>query len=160
MKKNYIVHGIVRRTSSLERSRLKDVYEDHTIYNRRLFLHYADLEDTTALRRILQRVQPDELYHLAGQSHVGLSFEIPKPRANSRPWRRCDCWKSCGICPGFPSWLHTSSSEIFAQPTTMPQTEESPINPASPYGCAKAIATQMVRIYREHFGIFAITAIS
>jgi GDPmannose 4,6-dehydratase len=88
-----------------------------------LFLHYADLEDTTALRGILQRVQPDELYHLAGQSHVGLSFEIPETT----------CEITGRDLPRIPKLLHASSSEIFGQPTTMPQTEESPVNPASPY---------------------------
>jgi len=160
LEKNYIVHGIVRRTSSLERSRLKDVYEDHTIYNRRLFLHYADLEDNTALRRILQRVQPDELYHLAGQSHVGLSFEIPETTCELTAMATLRLLEILRDLPRIPKLLHASSSEIFGQPTTMPQTEESPINPATPYGCAKAFATQMVRIYREHFGVFAVNAIS
>ena len=78
LAEGYEVHGIVRRTSNLSRSRLEGLYNDPGVYNQRLFLHYADLEDTTTLRRILGRVAPDEMYHLAGQSHVGLSFEIPE----------------------------------------------------------------------------------
>lgn len=106
---------------------MKDVYEDHTIYNRRLFLHYADLEDTTALRRILQRVQPDELYHLAGQSHVGLSFEIPETTCEFTAMATMRLLEILRDLPRIPKPLHASSSEIFGQPTTMPQTEESPI---------------------------------
>src|SRR5947207_2688742 len=78
LEKGYIVHGIVRRTSNLLRSRIEHLRRDEKIYGRRLFLHYGDLADATTLRRILDHVQPTELYHLAGQSHVGLSFEIPE----------------------------------------------------------------------------------
>ena len=76
--RGYEVHGVVRRTSSLERSRLSHLYADGSVYNQTLHLHYADLDDPTTLRRVLLRVAPDELYHLAGQSHVGLSFDIPE----------------------------------------------------------------------------------
>ena len=78
LDQGYLVHGAVRRTSTLDRSRLAHLYADPAIYNQRLFLHYADLDDPTTLRRVLTRVQPTELYHLAGQSHVGLSFDIPE----------------------------------------------------------------------------------
>src|SRR5207248_10765503 len=78
LDKGYTVHGIVRRTSNLLRSRIEHLRRDDNIYNTRLFLHYGDLADGTTLRRIFHSVQPDELYHLAGQSHVGLSFEIPE----------------------------------------------------------------------------------
>ena len=78
LQKGYIVHGIVRRTSNLLRSRIEHLRRDEKIYARRLFLHYGDLADATTLRRILDHVQPTELYHLAGQSHVGLTFEIPE----------------------------------------------------------------------------------
>ena len=78
LEKGYEVHGVVRRNSSLERSRLVGLYEDAAIYGKTLFLHYADLDDPTTLRRVLAKVEPGEVYHLAGQSHVGLSFEIPE----------------------------------------------------------------------------------
>src|SRR4029077_12454899 len=77
LDKNYAVHGIVRRTSNLFRSRIEHLRRDETIYNLKLFLHYGDLSDETTLRRIFRSVQPDEVFHLAGQSHVGLSFELP-----------------------------------------------------------------------------------
>lgn len=78
LDEGYTVHGLVRRASSIERSRLSHLYANKSIYEHRLFLHYADLEDTTTIRRIIGRVRPDEFYHLAGQSHVGLSFDIPE----------------------------------------------------------------------------------
>ena len=78
LAKGYEVHGIVRRSSTLQRPRLDQQVHDQSIYGKRLFLHYSDLTDTTSLRRILSRIVPDEFYHLAGQSHVGLSFEIPE----------------------------------------------------------------------------------
>ena len=78
LSKGYTVHGSVRRTSSIERSRLKQLFSDTNVYNHTLFLHYAELEDVTNLRRLLLKIEPDEFYHLAGQSHVGLSFEIPE----------------------------------------------------------------------------------
>src|SRR5947208_6298339 len=78
LDKDYEVHGVVRRTSTLDRSRLSHLYTNPAIYNQRLFLHYADLDDATTLRRVLTKVLPSEIYHLAGRSHVGLSFEIPE----------------------------------------------------------------------------------
>src|SRR5687767_7681267 len=78
LEKGYEVHGVVRRTSSIARSRLLHLYSDERIYGKRLFLHYADLDDPTTLRRVLNKARPDEIYHLAGQSHVGLSFETPE----------------------------------------------------------------------------------
>src|ERR1043166_4102068 len=78
LQKDYAVHGIVRRTSNLLRSRIEHLRRDEKIYGKRLFLHYGDLSDTTTLRRIFREVNPGELYHLAGQSHVGLSFELPE----------------------------------------------------------------------------------
>ncbi|MBM3967341.1 MAG: NAD-dependent epimerase/dehydratase family protein, partial [Planctomycetes bacterium] len=78
LSKGYEVHGIVRRSSTLDRPRLDQQYRDESVYGKRLFLHYSDLSDVTSLRRIITRVQPTEFYHLAGQSHVGISFEIPE----------------------------------------------------------------------------------
>ena len=154
------VHGIVRRTSSLERSRLSHLYGDPTLYNTRLFLHYADLEDITTLRRIVTKVQPREFYHLAGQSHVGLSFEIPETTCELTAMstlRILEMLRDTG--PGC-RFLHASSSEIFGTPDLSPQTENTPLRPVTPYGCAKAFATQMVRIYRDHHALFVCNAIA
>lgn len=159
LEKGYEVHGIVRRSSSLERSRLRHLYVDQTIYNERLYLHYADLSDPTTIRRIVSRVQPDEFYHLAGQSHVGLSFEIPESTSNLSAMGTLRIIEILRDQPDPPRFLHASSREIFGTPTVSPQDEATPVNPNSPYGCAKAFATQMTRIYRESHGFYFCNAI-
>jgi len=151
----YEVHGVVRRTSTLERSRLTHLYRNPLIYNQRLFLHYADLDDPTTLRRILNKTAPDELYHLAGQSHVGLSFEIPESTLQTTALSTLRWLEMLRDLPAPPRFYHASSSEIFGQPPESPQDEQTPLNPVSPYGCAKSFATQMVRVYRDSFGLFA-----
>lgn len=159
LEKGYEVHGVVRRTSSLERSRLHPLYLDAKIYNARLFLHYADLDDPTTLRRILNQVAPDELYHLAGQSHVGLSFDIPESTCEETAMGTLRLLEMIRDQAKPPRLYHASSSEIFGQPAQSPQDEETPQVPVTPYGCAKAFATQMVRIYRKSFGLFATNGI-
>ncbi len=160
LQRGDIVHGTVRRTSTLERSRLAHLYADPAVYNKRLFLHYAELEDITTLRRITNRVQPDQFYHLAGQSHVGLSFEIPETTCELTAIGTLRILEMLREIPSSPRFLHASSSEIFGCPETSPQTENTAMRPITPYGCAKAFATQMVRIYRDHYGLFACNAIS
>jgi GDPmannose 4,6-dehydratase len=160
LEKGYEVHGVVRRTSSLSRSRLVHLYDDPNIYQKRLFLHYADLDDTTTLRRVLVKAQPDEVYHLAGQSHVGLSFEIPESTCETTAMGTLRLLEMLRDLPKPPRFYHASSSEIFGQPKVSPQDEETPMAPVSPYGCAKAFATQMVRIYRASFGLFACNGIT
>jgi GDPmannose 4,6-dehydratase len=157
--KGYEVHGVVRRTSSLDRSRLKHLYGDASVYNHRLFLHYADLDDPTTLRRVLVKVAPDEIYHLAGQSHVGLSFEIPESTCDSTAMGTLRLLEMVRDLPQPPRLFHASSSEIFGRPTTAPQDEHTPLHPVNPYGCAKAFATQMVGIYRQTYGLFACNGI-
>lgn len=160
LEKGYEVHGVVRRTSSLSRSRLKDLHADPAIYNQRLFLHYADLDDATTLRRVLAKILPDEIYHLAGQSHVGLSFEIPESTCEMTAMAALRLLEIIRDLPHPPRLYHASSSEVFGNPAVTPQDEETPFNPATPYGCAKAFATQMVRIYRDSFGLFACNGIT
>lgn len=159
LNKGYQVHGIVRRSSSLERIRLSSLYQDPQIYGSRLHLHYADLTDTTTIRRIVMKVQPTEFYHLAGQSHVGLSFEIPESTCELTAMATLRIMEILRDLPQPPRFLHASSREIFGTPTVSPQDEQTPVNPNSPYGCAKAFATQMTRIYRESHGLFFCNAI-
>ena len=158
--KGYEIHGIVRRTSPLGRSRLRELYEDPAIYGKRLLLHYADLDDSTTLRRVLQKVQPHEIYHLAGQSHVGLSFEIPESTCEMTAMATLRLLEIVRDLPAGARFYHASSSEIFGDPTQVPQNEDTPFNPVSPYGCAKAFATQMVRVYQKSFGLFACNGIA
>ena len=159
IEKGYEVHGLVRRSSTIERSRLKHLYVDKNINNKRLFLHYADLDDPTTIRRIVTKVQPSEFYHLAGQSHVGLSFEIPESTCDTTAIGTLRIMEILRDQPTPPKFLHASSREIFGTPATSPQDESTPINPNSPYGCAKAFATQMTKIYREAHGLFFCNAI-
>ena len=160
LAKAYEVHGVVRRSSSMARSRLKHLYDDPAIYGKRLFLHYADLDDPTTLRRVLARVQPDEIYHLAGQSHVGHSFEIPESTCEMTAMATLRLLEMLRDLPPTTRFYHASSSEIFGRPKEVPQNEDTPFDPVNPYGCAKAFATQMVRIYRESFGLFACNGIT
>ncbi|MEM9826364.1 MAG: GDP-mannose 4,6-dehydratase [Planctomycetota bacterium] len=157
--KGYTVHGLVRRTSSTVRSRLDHYFADPDVYNRRLFLHYADMDDATTIRRILQRCQPAEFYHLAGQSHVGTSFEIPESTCQFTAMGTLKLLEILRDLPDPPRFCHISSSEIFGRPLESPQREDTPMRPVTPYGIAKTFATQMVQMYRESFGLFACNAI-
>lgn len=159
LENGYTVHGIVRRTSHLLRSRIEHLRRDEKIYGRRLFLHYCDLADSATLGRIIADVQPVELYHLAGQSHVGLSFEIPEStceEAGMATLRLLEIVRSQRQPLRF---YHASSSEIFGHACESPQTESTPLQPTSPYGCAKAFATQLARVYRESYGLFVCNGI-
>ena len=159
LAKGYEVHGVVRRTSTLERSRLHHLYTDTAIYGHRFFLHYADLDDVTTLRRTLLRVGPDEVYHLAGQSHVGLSFEIPESTCEMTAMGTLRLLEMIRDLPAPPRLFHAASSEIFGRPITDPQDESTPFNPVNPYGASKAFAAQMVRIYRETHRLFLVNGI-
>lgn len=159
LQKGYVVHGLVRRRSSIQRSRLESLFQDKQIYDQRLFLHYADLEDATTIRRILVKTEPDEMYHLAGQSHVGVSFDIPESTCQFAAMGTLKLLEIIRDLEQKPRFLHISSSEIFGRPEQWPQIESTPMQPVTPYGIAKAFATQMVRLYRESFGLFACNAI-
>src|SRR5947207_1054655 len=159
LEKDYAVHGVVRRTSNLVRSRIEHLRGDENIYGKSLFLHYGDLSDGTTLRRIFSQVQPDELYHLAGQSHVGLSFEIPESTCEEVGMATLRLLEIARDQPKQVKFYHASSSEIFGNAVESPQTEETPLRPASPYSCAKAFATQLVRVYRESYGLFVANGI-
>ena len=159
LEKGYEVHGVVRRTSTLERSRLRHLYDDPAIYNQQMFLHYADLDDPTTLRRVLVKIQPDEIYHLAGQSHPGLSFEIPETTCELTAMGTLRILEIIRDLAKPAKLLHASTSEIFGQPTQVPQDETTPSASVNPYGCAKAFATEMVKVYRSTFHLFACNSI-
>src|SRR5438876_1613162 len=159
LEKDYVVHGIVRRTSNLLRSRIEHLRRDEKIYGRRLFLHYSDLSDSTTLRRILGDVCPTELYHLAGQSHVGLSFEILESTCEETGMATPRLLEMARAHPSPLKFYHASSAEIFGAASTSPQTENTALRPTSPYGCAKAFATQLARVYRQSYGMFVCNGI-
>jgi GDPmannose 4,6-dehydratase len=159
LEKDYTVHGLVRRSSNLLRSRIEHLRRDDKIHDRRLFLHYGDLSDSTTLRRIVAAVRPTELYHLAGQSHVGLSFEIPESTCEEAGMATLRLLEIARSQPQSVKIYHASSSEIFGAASETPQTENTPLRPTSPYGCAKAFATQLARVYRESYGLFVCNGI-
>ena len=159
LQKGYAVHGIVRRTSNLLRSRIEHLRRDDKIYGKSLFLHYGDLSDTTTLRRIFREVAPGELYHLAGQSHVGLSFELPESTCDEAGMATLRLLEIVRDQSPNVKFYHASTSEIFGNANESPQTEETPMRPTSPYGCAKAFATQLCRVYRQSYGMFVCNGI-
>jgi GDPmannose 4,6-dehydratase len=159
LEKGYAVHGVVRRTSNLLRSRIEHLRSDENVYGKGLFLHYGDLSDGTTLRRIFAQVRPAEIYHLAGQSHVGLSFEIPESTCEEVGMATLRLLEIARDQPKPVKFYHASSSEIFGNATESPQTESTPFRPASPYGCAKAFATELARVYRDSYGLFVCNGI-
>ena len=159
LEKGYAVHGVVRRTSNLLRSRIEHLRRDEEVSDKHLFLHYGDLSDGTTLRRIFAAVRPTEVYHLAGQSHVGLSFEIPESTCEEVGMATLRLLEIVRDQPGLVKFYHASSSEIFGNAVESPQTETTPFRPSSPYGCAKAFATQLARVYRDSYGLFVCNGI-
>ncbi|MGY8672551.1 MAG: GDP-mannose 4,6-dehydratase [Verrucomicrobiia bacterium] len=159
LKQGYQVHGVVRRTSSLDRSRLHDLYQNPEVYGKSLFLHYAELDDATTFRRVLATAAPDEVYHLAGQSHVGLSFEIPESTCKMTGMATLRMLEMIQDLDKVPRFFHAASSEIFGKPVEIPQDENTPCKPVNPYGASKAFATNMVGIYRDTFGVFGVNGI-
>lgn len=160
LARDYVVHGLVRRASMFNRSRIEHLRQDPALHGKRFFLHYSDLHDPTSLRRILRQVQPSELYLLAGQSHVGLSFEIPELTCQEVANATLSLLEIVRDQDHPPRVYHAASSEIFGAPDEAPQTELTPMRPRSPYGCAKAFATQLCQVYREAYGLFVCNGIA
>jgi len=159
LEKGYQVHGVVRRSSSFNRWRIDHMIKDKAIYGKKLFLHYADLNDDASLRRIFKKVSPDECYHLAGQSHVGLSFEIPELTTQEIASCTVKLLEICRDQERQPKIYLACSSEIFGDAQGTHQDEESPFNPTSPYGAAKAFCVHMGRVFRQSYGLFVCNGI-
>ncbi len=159
LNEGYQVHGIVRRTSNVQRLRLDHLRATPDVHGNSFFLHYGDLSDATTLRRIIHAARPDEIYHLAGQSHVGLSFEIPESTCEEVAMATLRLLEICRDQPHPIRFYHASTSEIFGSAKESPQTEETPFRPSSPYGCAKAFATDMGRVYRAGYNLFVCNGI-
>jgi GDPmannose 4,6-dehydratase len=155
--KGYEVHGIIRRSSSFNTSRIDHLIEDDAVYNSRLFLHHGDLTDSSNLNRVLERVGPDEIYNLAAQSHVKVSFEVPEYTAEVDAvgtLRFLDAIKETGLS-GKVRFYQASTSELYGKVQEVPQTETTPFYPRSPYGVAKLYGYWIVVNYRESYGIHA-----
>jgi GDPmannose 4,6-dehydratase len=154
IEKGYEVHGIVRRSSSLNTARLDHLYTDPHEGHPKLRLHYGDLGDSTSLVTIIRNVEPDELYHLGAQSHVGVSFEMPEYTSDvtgTGTIRLLDAIRTAGVNTRF---YQASSSEMFGS-APPPQNELTPFHPRSPYACAKVFAYHATVNYREAYGMHA-----
>ena len=159
LEKDYEVHGIVRRSSSFNRWRIEHLIMNPAIYGKKLFLHYADLGDDASLRRIFYQTKPNEFYHLAGQSHVGISFEIPEVTTQEIANCTLKLLEICRDQANPPKVYLACSSEIFGNSSDSAQNESSPLNPTSPYGVAKAFCIHTGLIYRESYNLFVCNGI-
>ena len=159
LEKGYEVHGLVRRSSSLNRRRIDHLVKDENIYGSSLILYYADLSDDSSLRRIFSKVEPDEVYNLAGQSHVALSFEIPELTTHEITNATLKLLEICRDQEKQPKVYLAGSSEIFGNALESIQSEETKLNPTSPYGVCKAFCVQMGRVYRSGYGMYVCNGI-
>jgi GDPmannose 4,6-dehydratase len=148
------VHGLVRRASRFNRGRIEHLRGDSPTAPPRLALHYGDLNDLASVRRLIRAIKPAEIYHLAGQSHVGLSFELPEVTCEENGMAMLGLLEIIRDLDRSVRLFHASSAEVFGAPAAVPQTEETPFVPVNPYGCAKAFATSLGRVYREAYGLF------
>lgn len=156
LEKGYEVHGIIRRSSSFNTGRIDHLYENPEILNKKLFLHYGDLVDTSNLNRLLENIQPDEIYNLAAQSHVKVSFEIPDYTAQVDALgtlRFLDAIREVGLRQ--VKFYQASTSELYGKVQEVPQNEQTPFYPRSPYGVAKLYGYWIIVNYREAYNIFA-----
>jgi GDPmannose 4,6-dehydratase len=159
LSKGYEVHGIKRRSSSFNTSRIDNILPDWHEREARLLLHFADLSDATSLLKLLYRIQPDEIYHLGAQSHVKVSFELPEYTGDITAIgtiRLLEAVREIGFKTKF---YQASSSEMFGTTPEHPQSETTPFRPSSPYACAKVYAHWMTVNYRESYGLFACNGI-
>jgi GDPmannose 4,6-dehydratase len=161
LNKSYEVHGIKRRTSLINTGRVDHLYQDPHEQNRKFILHHGDLTDATSLIRIIQEVQPDEIYNLAAQSHVAVSFEQPEYTANSDALGALRILEAIRILKleKKTKYYQASTSELYGAAKEIPQTEKTPFYPRSPYGVAKLYAYWITVNYRESYGIYACNGI-
>jgi len=161
LKKNYIVNGVKRRSSSINTGRINHIYQDPHVRNRKFILHYGDITDSLSVTRIIKQVKPDEIYNLAAQSHVAVSFESPEYTANA------DALGVLRILEAIrfnnftkkTKFYQAGTSELYGRTEKIPQTEKTAFHPASPYGVAKLYAHWITINYREAYGMFAVNGI-
>ena len=161
INKGYIVHGLKRRTSLINTARIDKLFEDPKHFNKDFFLHHGDMTDSSSLIQIIQKTKPDEIYNLAAQSHVMVSFEEPEYTANSDalgPLRILEAIKILGL-KNKTKFYQASTSELYGLVQETPQTESTSFHPRSPYGVAKLYAHWITINYREAYGIFSCNGI-
>jgi GDPmannose 4,6-dehydratase len=159
LSKGYEVHGVIRRSSSFNTQRIDAIYQDPHEPNRRLVLHYGDLNDASSLNRILRVVVPDEIYNLGAQSHVKVSFDTPEYTGEVTGLGSARLLEGIRELDIRPRIYQASSSEMFGKAAEVPQTEKTPFYPRSPYGVAKVYAYWLTVNYREAYGLFAVNGI-
>ncbi len=160
LEKNYEVHGLIRRASNFNTNRIEHIYTEPHRKNRKLFLHFGDLSDSSNLNRLLSKIKPDEIYHLGAQSHVRVSFDMPEYTADVTglgTLRILDAMREVGL--NKTKFYQASSSEMFGKAVEIPLKETSAFHPRSPYGVAKVFAYWTTRNYRESYGMFAVNGI-
>src|SRR4051812_35075330 len=160
LDKGYEVHGIIRKSSSFNTGRIDHLYDNPELLNQRLFLHYGDLIDASSLNRLLEKIEPDEVYNLAAQSHVKVSFEIPDYTAQVDALgtlRFLDAIRETGLRK--VKFYQASTSELYGKAREVPQNESTPFYPRSPYGVSKLFAYWSIVNYREAYDIFAVNGI-
>lgn len=159
LEKGYEVHGIIRRSSSFNTGRIDHLFNNPAISGKTLFLHHGDVTDTSNLNRLLEKIEPQEIYNLAAQSHVRVSFEIPEYTAEVDAigtLRFLDAIRETGLSTRF---YQASTSELFGKAQEVPQSEKTPFYPRSPYGVAKLYGYWIVVNYREAYGLYACNGI-
>lgn len=159
LKKGYEVHGMIRRSSSFNTGRIDHLHNDPDILDSRLFLYYGDMTDSSNLNRLLEKIQPDEIYNLGAQSHVKVSFEVPEYTADVDAigtLRFLDAIKDTGLNTRF---YQASTSELFGKAREIPQNENTPFYPRSPYGVAKLYSHWIIVNYREAYNLYAVSGI-
>ena len=157
LKKDYVVHGLKRRTSLFNTDRIDHLYQDPHLYRAKFFMHYADMTDSTNLVRLIQEIQPDEIYNLAAMSHVRVSFDVPEYVADADgigTLRLLEAIRILGLEKKTRIY-QASTSELYGKVQEVPQTEKTPFYPRSPYAVAKMYAYWITVNYREAYGIFA-----
>lgn len=155
LSKGYIVHGLIRRASTFNTSRIDHLFQDPHVKNKKLILHYGDLSDSSNLSRLIESIKPDEIYNLGAQSHVRVSFDVPEYTADVvglGTLRLLDAIRESGVKTKF---YQASSSEMFGKVQEIPQNENTPFYPRSPYACAKVFAYWITKNYREAYGLYA-----
>jgi len=159
LEKGYEVHGLIRRSSTFNTKRIDHLYQDPHVNNVRLFLHYGDLTDGSNIARLMDKIKPDEIYHLGAQSHVRVSFDIPEYTADVAGLGTLRILDAIKDMKKKPKFYQASSSEMFGKVLETPQKETTPFYPRSPYGCAKVFAYWITKNHRESYDIFACNGI-
>ncbi len=159
LKKGYVVHGVIRRSSSINTFRVDDIYKDPFATKRNFILHYGDITDSISVLKIIQKINPNEIYNLAAQSHVAVSFEIPEYTTNTDALGTLRILEAIVKTNKKIKFYQAGSSEMFGKVVEKPQTEKTPFYPRSPYGVAKVYSYWITLNYRESYNIFACNGI-